>query len=64
MNFKKFSRIVNNPRHLPGVHNYCDRWCERCPLTLRCSVFAVGQLAFKEEPHDPRKETLWERLST
>ena len=23
-----------------GVFNYCDRWCERCPLTSHCRVFA------------------------
>jgi len=26
-----------------GVYNYCDRWCERCPLTSRCRVFAEEQ---------------------
>ena len=23
-----------------GIFNYCDRWCERCPLTARCGLFA------------------------
>jgi hypothetical protein len=23
------------------ISSYCDQWCERCPLTARCSVFAV-----------------------
>lgn len=23
-----------------GIFNYCDRWCERCPLTNRCRLFA------------------------
>ena len=23
-----------------GIFNYCDRWCERCPLTSRCRLFA------------------------
>ena len=22
------------------VYNYCDRWCEACPLTSRCRLFA------------------------
>lgn len=26
-----------------GVYNYCDRWCEYCPFTGRCHVFADGQ---------------------
>jgi hypothetical protein len=22
-----------------GIYNYCDRWCERCPMSKHCSVF-------------------------
>ncbi|GAB3332997.1 hypothetical protein GCM10027299_40000 [Larkinella ripae] len=25
---------------IPNVHNYCDSWCERCPLTRQCQNFA------------------------
>ena len=25
--------------YIVGIFNYCDRWCERCPLTSRCRVF-------------------------
>jgi hypothetical protein len=28
---------------IPGIYNYCDRWCERCPLTARCRVFAMEE---------------------
>jgi hypothetical protein len=28
---------------IPGVYNFCDRWCERCPLTARCRVFAFEE---------------------
>lgn len=24
-----------------GIFNYCDRWCERCPFTSRCRLFAT-----------------------
>jgi hypothetical protein len=33
-----------------GVYNYCDRWCERCPLTGRCRVFAEEQRLSFETP--------------
>jgi hypothetical protein len=23
------------------ISAYCDRWCERCALTTRCSAYAV-----------------------
>lgn len=32
-----------------GIFNYCDRWCERCPLTNRCRVFAsFAELDFEQ----------------
>jgi len=30
---------VDLSRFIPGIHNYCDRWCERCPMTHKCYVF-------------------------
>lgn len=24
---------------IPGIYNYCDRWCERCTLTNRCAIY-------------------------
>src|SRR6476660_3695569 len=30
---------TDDPRLIPGIHNYCHRWCERCPFTDRCAVF-------------------------
>lgn len=26
------------PKMIDSVHNYCHRWCERCPFTERCSL--------------------------
>ncbi|MFB3892253.1 MAG: hypothetical protein ACE15C_09540 [Phycisphaerae bacterium] len=26
-------------RFIDGIHNYCDKWCERCDFTGRCRVF-------------------------
>ncbi|HVE57390.1 MAG TPA: hypothetical protein VNB22_11225 [Pyrinomonadaceae bacterium] len=25
-------------KFVSGIHNYCDRWCERCTFTARCRV--------------------------
>jgi hypothetical protein len=30
-----------NPQHIDFISAYCDRWCERCPMTDRCSAFTV-----------------------
>jgi len=26
-------------KFIPGIYNFCDRWCERCPLTDRCQLY-------------------------
>ena len=63
MDSKKFDRIIRNPRHISGVHNYCDRWCERCPFTLRCSVYAIELETQKDRPPlDKKNAELWPRL--
>lgn len=25
--------------NIPGIYNYCDRWCERCDFTNKCLTF-------------------------
>ncbi len=35
----EFLSIMDNPNLISGIYNYCDRWCERCTKTDRCSVF-------------------------
>src|SRR5665213_2744510 len=27
---------AQNLDNIPGIYNYCDRWCERCTFTSRC----------------------------
>ncbi len=31
--------MKNRENFIPGIYNYCDRWCERCPFTQRCQNF-------------------------
>ena len=31
----------DNQGFISGVHNYCDRWCERCPFASRCRAHAM-----------------------
>ncbi len=39
MKLNEFKSALDNPNLIPGIYNYCDRWCERCSMTDRCSVF-------------------------
>src|SRR5262245_28933303 len=46
-----------------GIFNYCDRWCERCPLTARCRVFADESEHAFEGDHGPLTEPMRDRLA-
>ena len=37
----QFRALARDATFIPFVYDYCDMWCERCPLTARCLVFAV-----------------------
>lgn len=61
---KKVLEIVSRPEVIPGIHNYCDRWCERCPLTRRCTVFLMEQeLETDPEEKDMQNQKFWDRLA-
>jgi len=64
MRRRTLTELANNPDLISGVYNYCDRWCERCPLTSRCLVYATEQEDNDwRENHDIRNEAFWKKLS-
>jgi hypothetical protein len=40
MNPDELLDMAGDPRFIPGIYNYCDRWCERCAFTDRCLNYA------------------------
>jgi hypothetical protein len=45
------TETVKNPQTIHGIYNWCDRWCERCSQTGRCTLYktSVGLPADKPE---------------
>jgi hypothetical protein len=42
--FKKhIAEISKGANLIPGVYNYCDRWCERCTMAKHCSIYYMEQ---------------------
>ena len=35
----RFVAIAEDPQLIPGVHHYCDEWCQHCGVTGRCLAF-------------------------
>ena len=54
--------------YVEGVSDYCDRWCERCPLAGRCRLrafeSAVGDLADPADTDADRRARFWRALKT
>ena len=61
---RHLKELAADPRFIAGVYNYCDRWCERCPLTSRCLVYAMEQTEGPEDPaaRDIRNRAFWRRI--
>jgi hypothetical protein len=55
--------MAGDPRFIEGIYNYCDRWCERCPFTSRCLLYAQEQAdADGPEADDINNEAFWQKL--
>ena len=61
---RSLKELAGDPQFISGVYNYCDRWCERCPLTSRCFVYATEPQEDVREPalRDITNRAFWERL--
>jgi hypothetical protein len=64
------SEVPENPNWIPGIYNYCDRWCERCAFTGKCRSFAMeinrdedSGIPADTEAHDIRSREFWDDLS-
>lgn len=64
---ERVRRAVQKPGIIPGIHNYCDRWCERCPKTAQCSVFQIEQARTAKRagraPRDLENQEFWDDLA-
>lgn len=63
MDKKDIRQMVRAPDLIPGIYNYCDRWCERCSFTSRCANFALGEQYFPNpQDRDITNQRFWDRL--
>ena len=58
--------LANSGRFIPGIYNYCDRWCERCTMTSKCLTYAHEQEMKSDddgpEVNDMNNEKFWEQI--
>jgi len=63
MDKEYIKRLAEDPKFIPGIYNYCDRWCERCPLNSRCLNFVLSEEQFEDpQARDIKNDTFWQKL--
>ena len=62
----RFKELVDNPNFISGIHNYCDRWCERCHFTARCADYAAEEADPDNDPssRDINNAAFWQKLAS
>ncbi|MGM0582647.1 MAG: hypothetical protein ACQETL_18365 [Bacteroidota bacterium] len=50
---------MSNQENIPGIHNWCDRWCEKCPFIARCAV-GEHEIELIEQEQKGIKPDFWE----
>ncbi len=64
MKKEDFLALAAHPDLIPGIYNYCDRWCERCPMTSHCLNYLtlLEDGAFDTGANDIRNEDFWKKI--
>jgi len=64
MNKEELLKYAKDPKYISGIHNYCDRWCERCQFTSRClNCTLVGEQFGDLQKIDAFNEEFWQKFS-
>jgi hypothetical protein len=64
MDKEYIKKLAENPDFIPGIYNYCDRWCERCPMTSRCMNYALSEEELDNpQARDINNESFWKKMS-
>lgn len=63
----QLARLATDRALIPGIYNYCDRWCERCPQTACCLNFKMEQARTKPSgrpaANDLKNREFWDDLA-
>ena len=64
MDKEKLIQQAKDPRYISGIHNYCDRWCERCQFTSRCLNCSLVEEEFGDlKEIDIQNQEFWQRFT-
>lgn len=65
---KKRLKKLTEAGFIPGIYNFCDHWCEKCPRKSGCLSYVMGKKLGEKENYNlkdalvPHRENVWELL--
>ena len=63
MDKEELIKRAKDPKYIPGIYNYCDRWCERCQFTSRCLNYSIEEEEnYNLEEIDQANERFWDSI--
>ena len=64
MTKKSIKELAKDPKHIEGIYNYCDRWCEKCTFTSRCLNYKIYEERFGDlKDKDIQNKEFWQRFT-
>lgn len=63
MDKNRLRKLAKDKRFIPGIYNYCDRWCEKCSYTTRCLNYAMEKEDNPtNESYDLNNKKFWNKI--
>jgi hypothetical protein len=54
---------MKNKKMIPGIYNYCDRWCERCTQTSKCLNYEKLEKMGAFDELDISNQKFWDNMT-
>ena len=48
----QITEATNDQKMIQGIFNWCDRWCDRCPQTDRCTLYQTSSQLSADTPDE------------
>ena len=55
----RFHLLRDERLFIDGISDYCDRWCEHCPMTSRCHNFNTSTTVEESDEIDRENVLFW-----
>ena len=62
MDEDRLRKLMQNEDLIPGIFDFCDRWCEKCQLTQHCLFYSFSDKVDEDMLGKVDTEVFWEEF--